>query len=277
MTHDPFAPLRLTGRVAIVTGAASGIGRASALLMASRGAAVAFADVNIGGAEAAAATARATGGHGIAVHVDVTDDAATKRMVRDVSAELGGLDILHNNAALLTEHRLDTTITDLDPADFARVLKVNLIGYMLCAKHCLPAMIQGGGGVVVNTASLIGVQSSLSRPMYGASKAAIIGLTRTIATQYGRQGVRSVSVSPGLIVTDASLTRVAERTVEVIRRHSLLGRDGDPDDVAQLVAFLASDAASYLTGINVVVDGGMSAHLATFADELDARAQDTSS
>lgn len=271
MTTDAFAPLSLSGKVAIVTGAASGIGRATALLMAGRGAAVAFADIDVEGAEAAAAAARSAGGQGTAVRVDVTDEAAVQRMAEEVSAALGGIDILHNNAALLTEHQADVHITDLKPADFARILEVNLIGYMTCAKHCLPRMIARGGGVIVNTASLAGVQSSLSRPMYGASKAGVIGLTRTIATQYGKQGVRCVAVSPGMIPTEQSASRIPQRTVDGVKRHSLLSRVGNTNDVAQLVAFLASDAASYLTGINVIVDGGMSAHLATYADELDAR------
>jgi NAD(P)-dependent dehydrogenase (short-subunit alcohol dehydrogenase family) len=267
---NAYAALALDGKVAIVTGAASGIGLATANLLAARGAAVVFADVDLEGAARAAASVETAAGT-LAVEVDVTNEAAVVALAQAVTKRFGGIDILHNNAALMTAHALDIEVTSLDPADFARVLKVNLIGYMLCAKHAIPSMIDRGGGVIVNTASLAGVQASLTRPMYGASKSAVIGLTRSIATQYGKQGVRCNSISPGMVVTERSAGRIPAHTLDGVRRHALLDRSATPDDVAELVAFLASDAAGFLTGLNIALDGGMSAHLPTFADELAAR------
>lgn len=266
-----FASLSLEGKVAVVTGAASGIGRETVGLLAARGAAVVIADRDDDGGHAAARELHRAGAQALAVGVDVTDEVAVASLVARVAAEFGGIDILHNNAALLTEHARDQLIEDLDPQDFARILGVNLIGYMTCTKHALPSMIARGGGVVINTASLAGRQSSLSRPMYGASKSGVIGLTRSIATQYGKRGVRCISISPGMVVTERSASRIPAHTLEAVRRHGALDRAATPADVAELVAFLASDAASFLTGLDIALDGGMSAHLATFADELAAR------
>jgi len=271
MSTSAYSSLSLDGRVAVVTGAASGIGRATAVLLASRGATTVFADLDLEGAEAGAAHARAQGGDVRALETDVTDEASVADLVVRTTAELGRIDVLHNNAALMTAHARDDLVADLDPSDFARTLQVNLIGYMICAKHVIPTMVSRGGGVIVNTASLAGSQASLTRPMYGASKAGVVGLTRSIATQYGKQGIRSVSISPGMIVTDRSSGRLPEHTLAAVRRHNLLDRTGTPDDVAQLVAFVASDAASFLTGLDIPLDGGMSAHLASFADELASR------
>ena len=154
---------------------------------------------------------------------------------------------------------------------FADVLRVNVIGYMVGAKHAVPHMVRRGGGVVINTTSNAGLQAELIRPMYGTSKAAIIGLTRNIATQYGKQGVRSVAVSPGVILTPSVKANVSEEAVARLARHSLTPRVGTPEDVAELVAFLASDEAGFITGITIPVDGGLAAHFPTFAEELDAR------
>jgi NAD(P)-dependent dehydrogenase (short-subunit alcohol dehydrogenase family) len=263
-----YSLLDLSGKAAIVTGAASGIGRVTADLLSARGASVAYADLDLAAATAAAA---ASGPENLGVEVDVTDEPAVRAMIAKVIARFGGVDILHNNAALMTAHDRDVMIVDLDPSDFARVVNVNLIGYMICAKHAIPSMLARGGGVVINTASLAGVQASLTRPMYGASKSAVIGLTRSIATQYGKQGIRSMSISPGMIVTDRTRGRIPTHTIEAVQRHGLLTRSGTPQDIAELVAFLVSDAASFLTGLDIPIDGGMSAHLPTFADELASR------
>jgi len=274
MEGDAFSSLSLKGKAAVVTGSASGIGRATATLLARRGASVVIADLDAEGAETVAATLRSEGLSSMAVEVDVTHEPSVEAMVARVCEEFGGVDILHNNAALMSSHDRDDLIVDLNPEDFLRVLAVNLVGYMTCAKHVLPSLVSRGGGVIVNTASLAGSSSSLSRPMYGASKSGVIGLTRGIATQYGKSGVRCLSVSPGLILTELSSARIPRHTLDGARRHVLLDRLGQPSDVAQLVAFLVSDAGSFLTGIDIALDGGMSAHLATFADELEARQRD---
>jgi NAD(P)-dependent dehydrogenase (short-subunit alcohol dehydrogenase family) len=183
----------LTGRVAIVTGSGSGIGQATAELLAERGAAVVVADINAAAAETVAAGIRARGLQSVAVATDVADETQIQRMTDAAVTQFGGLDIVHNNAALLAPDVIarDLKVTDLDAELFARVLQVNVIGYALGAKHAIPHMLVRGGGVLINTSSAAGIQGELIRPMYGRSKAAIIGLTRNIATEYGKQGIRS--------------------------------------------------------------------------------------
>lgn len=271
MAASGYDSLAMDGRVAVVTGSASGIGRATAELLAKRGAAVVIADRDADGARKVARDLVGGGYSAIVVEVDVTEGQAVAAMASTVLDAFGRIDVLHNNAALMTAHDRDQRITELEAEDFARVLDVNLIGYTLCAKHVIPAMVAAGGGVIINTASLAGVLASLSRPMYAASKAAVVSLTRSIATQYGKQGIRALAVSPGMIVTERSVGRLPAHTLAGVRRHALLDRTGTPQDVAELVCFLASDAASFLTGLNIPLDGGLSAHLPTFADELDAR------
>jgi NAD(P)-dependent dehydrogenase (short-subunit alcohol dehydrogenase family) len=129
-------------------------------------------------------------------------------------------------------------------------------------------MISQGGGVVINTSSVDAILSALVRPMYGASKSAVNALTRSLATQYGRQGIRAVGVSPGVIITEGARESVPAEILAILNKHNVVGREGRPDDIAHLVSFLASDKAGFLTGITVQVDGGLTAHFPTYADDL---------
>lgn len=258
------------GKVAVVTGAASGIGAATARLLAARGAAVVVADLNAAGAADVAAAITKQGGRGVAVEVDVRDEQQVAEMVRTATREFGGLHLLHNNAALQTPDVMgrDGAITDADPQLWAEVLRVNLIGYLLAAKHAVPAMITSGGGVVVNAASGTGVLAELSRPAYGTSKAAIIAFTRNLATQYGGQGIRAVAVVLGLVATEGLKANLPPEAQAGLLRHQLIPRLTEPQDVAEVVAFLASDAARAITGTSITVDGGFLAHTPTYADEM---------
>ncbi|MFD0687188.1 SDR family NAD(P)-dependent oxidoreductase [Actinomadura fibrosa] len=268
----------LEDKVAIVTGGASGIGAATARILAREGAAVAVADIDGPGAAKVADAITAAGGRAVPVTADVAEPDQVAAMVAAAVGEFGGLDVLHSNAMLGDPAVMgaDGAVTDLDPDVWDKVMRVNVRGYMLGAKYAIPEMLARGGGVIVNTASVTGFLSELARPAYGTSKAAILGLTRNIATQYGRRGVRCVAVAPGVVLTEGLKANMPPQAREMMAAHHLTGRLGEPEDVGELVAFLASDLAGFITGCAVPVDGGLSAHVASYADErrfMEAAAQ----
>jgi NAD(P)-dependent dehydrogenase (short-subunit alcohol dehydrogenase family) len=259
----------LQEKVAIVTGAASGIGAATARVLAREGAAVVVADINGPGAEAVAKQIGGTGGRAAAVTVDVAEEDQVAAMVAAAVSEFGGLDILHSNAALQDPAVMarDMAITDIDADLWDRVLRVNLRGYVLGAKHAVPAMLARGGGVIIHTTSGTGLQGELVRPAYGTSKAAVIGFTRNVATQYGKQGIRCVALALGLVATEGLRANLPQPAQEMMLGHHLTTRLAEPEDIAEVVSFLASDRAAFITGCTIPVDGGFSAHTASYADE----------
>lgn len=259
---------RVDNKVAIVTGAASGIGRATALLLAREGAAVVVADLNAAGAEVVAGEIVSAGGKAVAQPVDISDEAAVKAMVQCAVDQFGGLHILHNNAALTSasQHAHDIGIVEMEVEYWDRALAVNLRGPMLGCKHAIPHMIRAGGGAIINTSSNQSLAGDLSQSAYSASKAAVNQLTRTIATRYGRDGIRCNTVSPGMIRTAGAKEAVTEEMFAMIESHNLVGRTGRPEDLAWAVLFLASDEASFITGQLLSVDGGQMAHLPHYAD-----------
>ncbi|MGA9028265.1 MAG: SDR family oxidoreductase [Steroidobacteraceae bacterium] len=257
----------LDHKVAIITGAAGGIGTATARLMVDRGASVVLADMNLAAAEAAALPLRRAGGAVLALYLDLADEGSIEAMVRASLAHFGSIDVLHNNAADLTpatagrDHDIETMPTEV----WDRTFHVNLRGTMLCCKHVLPHMVSRGAGSIINTASNLGMQGNLGQAAYAASKAAVIQLTRSIATSHGRRGIRCNTVSPGLVLTQAARDNLPPRLLEIVAGETLTPHLGEPLDVAHAVAFLASDEARYLTGHNLVVDGGTVAHVPGFA------------
>jgi NAD(P)-dependent dehydrogenase (short-subunit alcohol dehydrogenase family) len=259
---------RLAGKRAIVIGSAHGMGRATAEMFAREGATVIVADILVDVAEAVAEGIRAQGGDAWAIHVDIADEASVAALIDDAAARLGGLDVLHNNAAVLGDPAVmpDALHGILDiPIDvWDRTMAVNLRGVWLACKHALPLMRAGGGGSIINTASLAALSLMTTSGAYSVSKGAVNTLTMAIATHYGRFGVRCNAINPGMIRT-RHLTLDYER---MLVPHNLIPRIGEPDDIASLVTYLASDESGYVTGQLITIDGGFSVHVPTYVDLL---------
>jgi NAD(P)-dependent dehydrogenase (short-subunit alcohol dehydrogenase family) len=256
--------MRFLNKRALVTGGASGIGRAVVERFVAEGAAVAIADLDGEAARTVTAELRARGARAVAVIGDVsrTDDAA--RMVAEAVAFLGGLDILINNAGIETVG----SVTSADDEEWERQIAVNLNGVYRMSRFAIPEIIRAGGGAIVNIASVGGLVAVREFSAYGASKAAVIQLTRSMAADYAEYGIRVNCVCPGPVETpllDRACRRVQEgRSPEEVRQMyaglTLLKRIARPEEIAACVAFLASDEASYVTGAILVADGGFTAH-----------------
>jgi len=247
----------LAGRRAIVTGAASGIGRATAVLLAREGAAVVAADVDGGGVGEVIAEIVRAGGRGVGVRGDVTVEADCARLVAEAVASFGGLDLVVNSAGIIRR----TTVVDTTEEEWDRVLAVNLKAVFLLGRHAIPEMARGGGGAIVNVGSGWGLKGGPAAASYCAAKGAVVNLTRAMAIDHGPQGIRVNCVCPG--DTDTPLLRSeAEQLGEDVAAFLAssaerpIGRLGTPDDTARAILFLVSDAASWVTGTTLVVDGG---------------------
>ena len=251
--------LSLADRVAIVTGGAGGIGAATVQLMVARGAYVVVADRNIDGAVAVAAEA---GPRAMALPLDLADAASVADMVERAAAWRVRLDILHNNAALLDPAiaPLDTNIEAMDVAVWDATFAVNVRGTMLACRAALPHLGRQGGAIV-NTVSNLALQGHVIQAAYSASKAALIQLTRSIAASHGRRGVRANAVAPGMTMTPALREAFPAHVRALVEDETLRDRLGEPEDIAQAVAFLASDAALNIPGQVLVSDGGLSTHI----------------
>jgi NAD(P)-dependent dehydrogenase (short-subunit alcohol dehydrogenase family) len=258
---------RVQDKVAIVTGAASGIGRASAELLAREGAAVGVADLNGAGAKEVADGINAAGGRAIAVEVDIASEESVAAMVATTVDAFGALHILFNNAADTSLHMMlhDGPIHTMAIEIWDHALAVDLRGTMLGCKHAIPHMLAAGTGSIVNTSSNQGISGDMSQSAYAAAKAGVNQLTMTVATTYGRQGIRCNAVSPGMIRTPAAERACPPEMFDEIAKHSLVPRIGVPEDLANTVLFLASDESAYITGHVIRVDGGQLAHLPHYA------------
>jgi NAD(P)-dependent dehydrogenase (short-subunit alcohol dehydrogenase family) len=249
---------RLDGKVAIVTGAGSGIGEATARLMVREGAAIVVADVNLAEAERVASELDAA----LPLRVDVSDEAEVVRMIEAAVAAVGGVDVLHNNATDSSLNAVDTDIATLDMSVFDRLVAVNLKGQFLGCKHAIPTMLARGGGSIVNTASIDGFVGRGVRAAYGASKAGVVLLTKSVASQYGTRGIRCNAVAPGLTLTPGAIDNATPEYVELSLRNYPMPRLCTSEDVAKAVVFLASDDASYINAETLMVDGGATVYMA---------------
>jgi NAD(P)-dependent dehydrogenase (short-subunit alcohol dehydrogenase family) len=254
---------RLEGKVAVITGAGSGIGRVAASLFAAEGASVVVADVVPDQAESAVAAIVAGGGSATAVTVDVSDEAEVDAMVRTAMDTYGGLHVLFNNAGIFPGD--DGGVLDTPPETWRRVMEVNLKGVWLGCRAGVPAMLESGGGSIVNVASFVAlVGAATAQIAYTASKGGVLAMTREMAVEYARQGIRANSICPGPIETPL----LAELLADPVRRqrrlvHIPIGRFGRPEEIAKAALFLASDDASFVTGSALVVDGGITAAYVT--------------
>jgi NAD(P)-dependent dehydrogenase (short-subunit alcohol dehydrogenase family) len=245
---------RFVGKVALITGAGGGIGRAAALAFAAEGARIAVADWNEGAANDTAAAVRSMGAEAMVVRVDVSVEEQVAAMVAQVVAQFGQLDVAFNNAGVDLH---GPSITELDEKSWDRVLDINLKGVWLCMKHEIPAMLERGGAIV-NMASVGGVVAAPGLGAYIAAKHGVVGLTRTAALEFIGRGIRINALCPGATkspLLDAWLSTPG--IAEAIRKQHPIGRWAEPEEIARTVLFLASEDASFIVGLPLIVDGGV--------------------
>lgn len=250
---------KLVGKVALVTGGGGGIGRATCLAFAREGAQVAVVDVNGPAAEQVARDVVAAGGEAIAIATDVSRSDQVAAMVAQVVARFGRLDVAFNNAGIEIEHE---PLARTSEEDFDRLLSVNVKGVWLCMKYEIEQMLkQGDGGAIINTSSIGGLVAAPRQPIYGATKHAVLGMTKAAAVEYGRKGIRINAVCPGIIrteMTERALAREPKRQAFIDQAHPI-GRLGEAEDIARSVVFLSSEDAAFVVGHSLAVDGGFTA------------------
>jgi NAD(P)-dependent dehydrogenase (short-subunit alcohol dehydrogenase family) len=246
---------RFTGRTVVITGSGSGIGRETARCFAAEGANVVVADIDEAGAAGTVQEISDAGGTAVAVRTDVSDASSVEALMDHAVERFGRLDVVHNNAFWAPLYRpvVDTTLQE-----WHRTIDVTLTGVFHGCKYGIPKMIAGGGGVIVNTASVAALTVNPKYAAYMAAKGGVVALTKSIAYDYGPDNVRCNAVAPGLVQGTGATKPVFENPerVEWLMRKIALGRPGQPSDIAKAVLFLASDDASYMTGDTMVVDGG---------------------
>ncbi len=250
--------MRLAGKVAVITGAGVGIGRATALLFAKEGAAVTVADLNPTTGQETVALIEAAGGRAFFVQADVSQAEPVQEMLRQAQSHFGRIDVLFNNAGIVKQGRVE----DSSVEDWNAQIATTLTSVFLGCKYAIPIMRAQGGGVLINMASVAGMMGIVNRAVYSAAKGGVIGLTRAIALDHAGEGIRCVYLAPATIETPSLTDRINSSPDPAEARKSFearqpVGRLGRPDDVAYAALYLASDESTFLTGSGLTVDGGM--------------------
>jgi NAD(P)-dependent dehydrogenase (short-subunit alcohol dehydrogenase family) len=250
----------LKDKVAVVAGGAGGIGTATSVRLAQEGCSVVVGDLNDDAATAVAKQITDAGGTAVAVRVDISDERSVNEMVALAVATYGGVDILHANAADLSAGTLgrDSNALDIDLDAFDRTLAVNLRGHLLCTRAALPEILKRGGGALVYTSSGAAFMGEPERPSYAVSKSGINALVRHVASKWGRKHVRANAVAPGLVLTEGPRSVLSEDFMKLALRGTRSWRLGEPEDIAAMVAFLASSDGEWINGQILSVDGGAS-------------------
>jgi NAD(P)-dependent dehydrogenase (short-subunit alcohol dehydrogenase family) len=245
---------KLEGKVALITGSGSGIGRAAALLFAREGARVAVADMVVAGGQETVGMIKDTGGQAHFIQVDVSKATDIERMVKTTVEVFGRVDVLYNNAGI---QGAIAPVAEFSEGDWDSIININLKSVFLGSKFTLPIMLGQGGGVIVNTSSAMGLSGKDKCAAYSVSKAGVIALTKSMAAEYGKQNIRVNAICPGMIETPLSARAIPSIQMEYVPQ----GRAGRPQDIAQAALYLACDDSAYVTGSVIVVDGGWTAAL----------------
>ncbi|GAA1859092.1 SDR family oxidoreductase [Pseudonocardia ailaonensis] len=252
----------LDGKVVVVTGGAGGIGAATVEVFVRQNASVVIADIDGDRAAKLAATVAESGGSALGVGVDISDENSVAEMFGTVASTFGGLDVLHNNAFPQHLAHEDGPVAETPVEVWKGIMDAGLTGPFLCSRYAIPLLIERGGGSIVFTSSIQALYGDTGVSAYATSKTGLLSLTKSIATQYGRHGIRCNAVCPGHIPSP----RVSPEKKARLVRQQLLARDGMPQDIGNMVAFLASDEGSFVTGQVIPVDGGTTAHTPAYAE-----------
>lgn len=256
---------RVENKVALITGGASGIGLSAATLLAKEGAKVVIADYNLEGAKELAAELVKEGYEAAAVFLDAGDAKSIEAAVEFTVEQYGTLTVLFNNVGS-TNIRKDLDVVNIDLDEWDRLVNINLKSVLLGSRYAIPHMQKAGGGSIINTASMAAFASDQIRAAYGATKAGVVNLTRSIATQYGKDKIRCNAIAPGLILTPAAKNNMPDDLLDIFTKYNALPYNGEADDIGHAVVYLASDESKFMTGQTLQIEGGHYIANPTIAD-----------